>query len=125
MLKSISTMVGLAAALAAASPALAAFNTALSQAEVDKIMSGHCSRERGYARDAVGRMGEDWTAFASKANSVMLANMDINDVTRLIRRAEAQGSGGNTNERELASFQVCILDAKIAYAETHEKRDAR
>lgn len=125
MLKSISTMFGLAAALAAASPALAAFNTALSQAEVDKIMTGHCSRERDYARDAVGRMGEDWTAFARKANSVMLSNMDIIDIQRLIRRAEAQGSGGNSNERELASFQVCILDAKVAYAEAHEKRGAR
>lgn len=125
MLKSITSAAVLVLALAAASPAFAAFNTALSQAEVDKIMNGHCSLERGYARDAVGRMGEDWNAFAQKANSVMLANMDIIDVQRLIRQADAQAASGNKNERELANFQVCILDAKIAYAEAHEKRAVR
>jgi hypothetical protein len=116
------------AAIAAASisltgaPALAApFNTALSATEADEVMNGDCSLFKSYAITAAPHLGGTATFVVNKAVEVLRENMPLEQVQKLMRDADAQAARGKAWEKDVAEFQICLLNNKIAYAEAHER----
>ena len=112
-------VIGVALASLAASPASSApFNTVLTSAEVDKIMDGRCSISKGHAIVAAPNLKWDPDLVIQKAYSVLRSNMPLAQLQKLTRDAEAKAAGGNKWERDVAEFQVCLLDQKLYYAES-------
>lgn len=108
-----------------AQPTLAqsTFNTALSQVEANEILNSRCSLERGHAQDAAVTLGWHWSEVLAKARQVLLSNMDDAQLRRMLDQAD-RTSGGRA-EQDMAQFQSCLIQNKIAYAEAHERRARR
>lgn len=104
-------------------PALAQINTALSPAEANEILYTRCSLERGHAQDAAVSLGWHWKDVLKKANQVLLSNIDDAQLRRMLDQAD-RTSGGRA-EQDMAQFQSCLIQNKIAYAEAHERRARR
>ncbi len=108
--------------LLSSTPATAGdINTALTPAEVTKIVYTNCAGEMNYARQQVPQ-DEIWSQMIAEAKNVLVANMPSLKIRSLIDQAEKQVAGGTRQRRELGSFQICLLDNKIVYAEARAKR---
>jgi hypothetical protein len=111
--------------LAATAAFAAPFNSALSASEADEILNNSCALFKSYAIAAAPHMQPspwDPNMVVSSARTALLANMPLERIQKLIRDAEAQGARGNKWEQDMAQFQTCLLDNKLAYVEAHEKR---
>ena len=111
----VSSAVLLATAISDPTSAQTASNTALTRYQADQIMNGRCSGGAGYAADAAARRGESRDRYTQWAYRVLMSNFSIPQLQSMIRDAESAGSGGNRDQREIAEFQICILDTKMAY----------
>lgn len=106
-----------------AQPALAQFSTALNQAEANEILYKRCALERGHAQNAAASLGWNWNDVLQKANQVLLSNMDDAQLRRMLDQAD-RTTGGRADQ-DMAQFQSCLIQNKIAYAEAHERRAKR
>lgn len=125
-LRSVHSLIGAGFMLGlTAQPVLAqsTFNTALTQAEANEILNSRCSLERGHAQDAAASLGWNWNEVLAKANQVLRSNMDDAQLRRLLDQAD-RTSGGRADQ-DMAQFQSCLIQNKIAYAEAHERRAKR
>jgi hypothetical protein len=61
----------------------------------------------------------------NQARSMLLANVPLDKLQKQLHEADAKAAGrkGETKwDRDMAEFEICLIQDKLAYVDAHEKR---